>query len=328
MTGPDGKKYPATYDGIQEDGQGGGWVQITPKVDLPGAGPAKSTTYAHSLEKKGYIVPPNLAEELQKHIAMQQFSPSEDPKGIKAAAVRDERTGKIYPGASHYLARLKAPGAAEDLTDGFLTNEDKFVDRDKAFAQAVAAKQFKPTSEEKKYGLTSERFNKQNPGAAVAGNYAKPIEGKKGRYSPAAESKTREPDEDIRKQAADYTKAAGISHSPFTGYAPLNEDLGKRVADAYEAAPHIPDNPKVQASYQALATETRAQWDYLTKKGVTFEPWTKEGQPYENSKEMRKDVQDNKHLYFFPTERGFGVGEKVDPTTRCRSPTAMLAPMG
>lgn len=387
-----------------------------------------------------------------------KFSPSDDPNAIKAAAARDRKTGRIFPGRSHIAARDRSPKSGEDLEDGFVTNSGKFLSRDQAYERAVAMKQYKPTDDDsnfvtkKLYGLTSERFNKQNPNQAYGAQWMPEIAGPKpgnrmGRYSPAededstslrggnhwqnpdgkflpadyshaeaaahilgkashdrnldsnlehtkellrkgwsrivntaeniyvesnslnkeqekqltlqaiqqekplvwekpglfsksktlynppsrqrhyspAESKTRTPDEGIRAQAADYTKEAGISHSPFTGYAPLNEDLGKRVADAYEAAPHIPDDPKVKAAYQALATETRAQWDYLTKQGVKFEPWTKKGQPYKNSAEMREDVKQNKHLWFFPTENGYGQtgAEKAASNNPMPTPTGV-----
>jgi 8-oxo-dGTP pyrophosphatase MutT (NUDIX family) len=75
------------------------------------------------------------------------------------------------------------------------------------------------------------------------------------------------------------------------------------IADAYDAMKHEPDSPAVKASYEALKKDHRgidAQWDYATKKlGITFEPWNKPGQPYANSAEMKADVDNNKHLYFF-----------------------------
>jgi hypothetical protein len=333
LTGPDGKKYAAKYDGLQEDFRGGPpLIQITPQVDLPGATGAKSTTYAHSLLKKGYSIPSDLLDDIRAHVIPKMFSPSEDPNSVAAAAVRDEKTGRIYVGSSHGQALKKSPKSKENLVDGFVTKSGKFLTRDEAYAQAVAMKQYKPTDEDysinrQLYGLTSERFNKQNPNTAyniakaeAALGTSKAVKEKtpdyakmdaewaarksKGNFSPSA-------DENIREQAAEYTKAAGLTAKPHTDFARLNEDLGKRAADAYEAAPHIPDDPKVQASYKALADETRAQWDFLTKKGVTFEPWTKEGQPYASSSEMRADVQQNKHLYFFPTEGGFGKGEQA-----------------
>lgn len=81
---------------------------------------------------------------------------------------------------------------------------------------------------------------------------------------------------------------------------PHDPEFAKRVADAYDVMKHESETPAVKKSYQAMANEVKKQWDYATKEmGMKFEPWTKEGQPYANSKEMVNDVRDNKHLYFF-----------------------------
>lgn len=81
---------------------------------------------------------------------------------------------------------------------------------------------------------------------------------------------------------------------------PHSPEFAKRVADAYDAMKHEPNAPAVKKSYESMANEVKKQWDYATKEmGMKLEPWTKEGQPYANSKEMAADVRDNKHLYFF-----------------------------
>lgn len=125
-------------------------------------------------------------------------------------------------------------------------------------------------------------------------------------YSPEREGGKREPNEEVRKVAGDYMKSAGIKAAPFHGYEPVDPERAKALADAYEAAAHDPKNPEVAASYKALADETREQWLAVTRAGVVMEPWKQEGQPYRNSAEMRADATKNKHLWFFPTERGFG----------------------
>ena len=58
-------------------------------------------------------------------------------------------------------------------------------------------------------------------------------------------------------------------------------------------------NPEVRAAYEALATEIRAQFDHIVASGVTFTPWAKEGQPYQNSTEMVEDIRQNKHMFFY-----------------------------
>lgn len=59
ITGPDGKKYQASFDGYQDMSiLGRGFVpQITPLEDIPGVTKAKSTTYGPSLTGKGYKLP-------------------------------------------------------------------------------------------------------------------------------------------------------------------------------------------------------------------------------------------------------------------------------
>lgn len=129
------------------------------------------------------------------------------------------------------------------------------------------------------------------------------------------------PSEEIRTQAREYNKSAKLDTTPHQTAVPVREDLAKRLADAFESAKHDPENPEVKKAYSSLATETKAQWDFVTGKGVKMEPWTKDGQPYKNSAEMVADVRDNKHLWFFPTDQGFGSGDKA--TTH-----PMLSPSG
>lgn len=126
-------------------------------------------------------------------------------------------------------------------------------------------------------------------------------------YSPELEAKLQKrPNPQIRKEAEDYARSLRIKYTPHEIPEPVREDLGKRVADAYEAAQHRPDDPAVKAAYDAFARETIDQWQFLVNRGVKMEPWTQEGQPYRSSAEMVQDVVENRHLWFFPTEAGYG----------------------
>lgn len=95
---------------------------------------------------------------------------------------------------------------------------------------------------------------------------------------------------------------------------PHDPEFAGRVADAYDALQHNPNDPEVQKAYGAMKQDVRAQWDYATQKmGMKFEPWEtsfdykksfdelkkEKAQPYANSKEMTDDVSNNRHLYFF-----------------------------
>ena len=88
----------------------------------------------------------------------------------------------------------------------------------------------------------------------------------------------------------------------------LNEDNSKMIADAYDSLVDDPKNPEVIKAYKALADETLSQYQSIIDKGYKLEIWKGKGEPYANSTEMIQDVRDNKHLYIFGTEAGFGEG--------------------
>lgn len=107
-----------------------------------------------------------------------------------------------------------------------------------------------------------------------------------------------------RDNAREYAKAAGVPefYPPPPSSIQVNPEFAARMADAYEAAAHIPNDPAVRHSYDALKSETLAQYDFLVEKGVKVEPWTGEGEPYPHSAAMRADVRDSNHLYYLPTD--------------------------
>lgn len=122
---------------------------------------------------------------------------------------------------------------------------------------------------------------------------------------------------DAAQGADEYNKEEGRGAVDAT-MKPHSPEFAKRVADAFDAMKHDPANPEVQKAYGAMANEVKKQWDYAAQKmGMKFEPWTKEGQPYANSKEMMKDVADNKHLYFFQGGdiKADSLMAQVDPKT-------------
>lgn len=91
----------------------------------------------------------------------------------------------------------------------------------------------------------------------------------------------------------------------------VNPEHGREIANAYEAMPHNPGDPKVQNAYGALINETKDQFKNILGSGMKISK-IKPGQanPYKNSKEMHHDIKNNKHLWYYPTESGFGSGDK------------------
>lgn len=116
------------------------------------------------------------------------------------------------------------------------------------------------------------------------------------------------PSTPIRNVARDYADEAGIPYTPTQDYAPLNKDLGRKLADFYDTAESTPEAPAVRKSYDALIKETEAQGKAIEAAGYTAEPWTGEGEPYKSSADMVNDVRENKHLYYLQTEKQFGTG--------------------
>lgn len=103
----------------------------------------------------------------------------------------------------------------------------------------------------------------------------------------------------VRDEAEEYARGHNVPYNPDTSYTAVNEGRAKTIAEWYDKAKHEPNSPEVKASYDAMKKETLAQYKFLERKGVKFEPWQGEGQPYANSNEVVKDVRDNKHLAFF-----------------------------
>lgn len=92
----------------------------------------------------------------------------------------------------------------------------------------------------------------------------------------------------------------------------INPEDGKTVAQAYHNMEHNPDHPEVKQAYSALIDETKQQFNDLVGKGLKIsriEPGMEN--PYKNSKELHTDVKNNNHLWYFPTESGFGGEEKT-----------------
>lgn len=131
-----------------------------------------------------------------------------------------------------------------------------------------------------------------------------------------AKTGSRQPNETVRKIADDYNAQSGQTPIEHGHYVAVNESLAQRIAKAYDALPEVSRSPETIKAYEALAKEVGDQWDFAVKNlGITFEPWTKEGQPYANSREMVKDVRDNNHIYFFQGGDPHPFLNAVDPKT-------------
>lgn len=116
-----------------------------------------------------------------------------------------------------------------------------------------------------------------------------------------------EPNPETAVIAEQYATDKGFDYTTGEKIYALDEAYSKKIADAYEAMQHNPSDPEVKASYDALAKETKDQFEAIQKAGYNVEIFTGEGEPYASSGDMIKDLVDNKHMFIFATESGFGT---------------------
>jgi hypothetical protein len=113
-------------------------------------------------------------------------------------------------------------------------------------------------------------------------------------------------DETVRVARSYVEDVLGRKYEPHQNYEELPAKELQDIADFLDLTEHMPDDPEVKASYEALKEETKAQYETMVAAGIQIEPWSGKGEPYKSSTEMMADVAKNKHLYFLLTDQGFG----------------------
>lgn len=108
----------------------------------------------------------------------------------------------------------------------------------------------------------------------------------------------------------------GRPYLPPAEYRKVDPDRAAKIAAAYE---HMVDalSPNADpayreatlASYDAFAKETLAQYDVIQKGGYVFEFEPRGGGSYASPWDAMADLRENKHLFVFPTDEGFGMSE-------------------
>lgn len=109
-------------------------------------------------------------------------------------------------------------------------------------------------------------------------------------------------------------------YTPPTKYHPLDPEHSKAIAQAYEDMQHTPNDPATKASYEALIKETADQYQAIKKTGLKIEPIPADmPDPYAaNPRMAARDVAENNHLWFYPTEQGFGTLSKISDNPMLR----------
>jgi len=129
---------------------------------------------------------------------------------------------------------------------------------------------------------------------------------------PAGKRLFNEPNLETAEISKQFKKDNGIDTPEGERITEIDEENSKRIADAYEEMEDSPDDPIVQKAYEELADQTAEQHKAIMDAGYEVELWEGEGEPYKNAQEMIDDLRNNKHMYIFSTEAGFGENPITD----------------
>jgi len=126
----------------------------------------------------------------------------------------------------------------------------------------------------------------------------------------------------FRELADQYASTRGLKldHDAKTR---VNPEKAGQIAQAYHEMKHDPHHPKVQAAYGAMIQETLDQFKHLKNSGLKVSRIEDHHEnPYPGgSKDMLHDLHNNNHLWFYPTESGFGSKDGETPDHPLLQPT-------
>ena len=110
----------------------------------------------------------------------------------------------------------------------------------------------------------------------------------------------------VRQHADEYAKSRNITLTHGTPTTKVDEKNGASIAQAYEKMPHTPNDPQTKKAYDALINETADQYNHIRSKGVNFSKMGDKNAYLNGSKDVFKDLHENNHMHYYPTEQGFG----------------------
>ena len=114
----------------------------------------------------------------------------------------------------------------------------------------------------------------------------------------------------VRAVADSYAQSRGLKLNHNIPAAKVDPQNAKKIADAYHNAQHTPNDPHVKSAYDALINETKDQYAHMLNNGLKVSK-IQPGQenPYKTSKDLFADIKNNNHIFYFPTDQGFGSGD-------------------
>jgi len=116
------------------------------------------------------------------------------------------------------------------------------------------------------------------------------------------------PDLNLVAVAEQYARDNGINLKRQGSYVEVDEDRARRIAAAYEAMEHAPQDPVVKEAYANLIVQTKAQYDALVAAGYSFTFYDDATDPYDgNPWNAMRDLRQNKRMAVYGTYAGFGT---------------------
>lgn len=116
------------------------------------------------------------------------------------------------------------------------------------------------------------------------------------------------PDPALVRVAEEYARKNGLKLRRQAEYVQVDPERAARIAAAYEAMPHAPQDPKVREAYADLIRQTRAQYDALVEAGYVFTFFDSQTDPYQgNPWNAMRDLRANKRMAVYGTYDGYGT---------------------
>jgi GNAT superfamily N-acetyltransferase len=116
------------------------------------------------------------------------------------------------------------------------------------------------------------------------------------------------PDARLVEVAERYARGRGIALRRQGEYVKVDPERAARIADAYQAMPHAPQDPKVRAAYADLIRQVREQYDALVDAGYVFTFFDAANDPYQgNPWNAMRDLRANQRMAVYGTYDGYGT---------------------
>lgn len=137
------------------------------------------------------------------------------------------------------------------------------------------------------------------------------------------------PDPRLVAVAEQYAREIGITLRRQAEYVQIDPDRSARLAEAYEAMQHAPQDPAVREAYENLIKQTRAQYDALAKAGYKFWFTDETSSDYLSTPwNAMRDIRANQSMGVYPTDDGFGTSDFNPEANPLLADTGLMWPVG